>query len=43
LNSLGYPQDNEKQISVEYMQDILKELQKIKSEKGIVFVEGKGK
>ena len=43
LDSLGYSQDNEKPISVEDMKDILKNLQKIKIEKGITFVEGKGK
>jgi transposase len=43
LNSLGYTPNNEKPISVEYMQDILKNLQEMKLEKGIVFVQGKGK
>ena len=43
LNSLGYPQDNEKLITVGYMKGILKNLLKKKTEEGIEFVEGRGK
>lgn len=43
LKSLGYSQDNGKPISVECMQEILKELLEKKRKTGIVFVQGRGK